>query len=149
MIEFNEIIKIYETNMDVVPVLKGISGKIKKGDCIAIMGASGSGKSTFLSILLGKTFVSAGEIMITFSNREKKTKIVLTDELNSNECKIIREKIAFVPQKIETVLFEESKVIEVMRIFNFPCSTKIIYFLIFLNLTMHIFHSLIMLTLPY
>ena len=38
-------------NFDKVPVLKGIDIDIHKGDVVCVIGASGSGKSTFLRCL--------------------------------------------------------------------------------------------------
>lgn len=43
-------------------VLRGIDLDVKQGDCIAILGASGSGKSTFLRCLNFMEIPSAGEI---------------------------------------------------------------------------------------
>lgn len=44
-------------------VLRGIDLDVNKGDCIAILGASGSGKSTFLRCLNFMEIPSAGEII--------------------------------------------------------------------------------------
>lgn len=41
----------YLTNGEEIPVLKGISLTIKKGEFVAIMGESGGGKTTFLNIV--------------------------------------------------------------------------------------------------
>ena len=45
-------------------VLKNINFKIQKGDCIAILGSNGSGKSTFLNIFSGLLKPSEGKIII-------------------------------------------------------------------------------------
>ena len=50
-IELINITKDYQIEDIVTPVLKGITLKVKKGDFIAITGASGSGKSTMLNII--------------------------------------------------------------------------------------------------
>ncbi|WP_373020275.1 ABC transporter ATP-binding protein [Thiomicrorhabdus sp.] len=51
LIEFRQIVKTYGTGMAQSTVLKGIDLKIQEGEFIAIMGHSGSGKSTSLNIL--------------------------------------------------------------------------------------------------
>ncbi|MEC7658844.1 MAG: ABC transporter ATP-binding protein, partial [Bacteroidota bacterium] len=51
MIEFRDIHKSYNLNTNPLHVLKGINLSVDKGELVAIMGASGSGKSTMLNIL--------------------------------------------------------------------------------------------------
>lgn len=61
-------------------VLSGVSGNVKSGQLMAIMGASGAGKSTFLDILAKKTKrgVVTGEILVNGRKmtREKFRRIV-------------------------------------------------------------------------
>lgn len=51
MIELIDIHKSYHTKYETLPVLKGINLKIDKGELVAIMGASGSGKTTMLNVM--------------------------------------------------------------------------------------------------
>jgi len=51
MIELQEITKTYGEGAVATPVLKGISLRIEKGEYIAIMGTSGTGKSTLMNVL--------------------------------------------------------------------------------------------------
>jgi len=51
MIEFQKIEKTYRSGAVVTPVLKSVSFHIKKGEYVAIMGPSGTGKSTLMNIL--------------------------------------------------------------------------------------------------
>ena len=51
MIELAQIEKTYTAGTVQTPVLKGISFKIEAGEYVAIMGASGTGKSTLMNIL--------------------------------------------------------------------------------------------------
>ncbi|WP_028486324.1 ABC transporter ATP-binding protein [Thiomicrorhabdus chilensis] len=51
LIEFRQIVKTYGTGLAQSTVLNGIDLKIQEGEFIAIMGHSGSGKSTALNIL--------------------------------------------------------------------------------------------------
>ena len=53
-IEINDISYTYPEAK--IPALLGLSVKIRKGEFVGIVGASGSGKSTFLKILSGLEF---------------------------------------------------------------------------------------------
>ena len=56
--------KSFRQGLDKVEVLKGVDLEVARGDFIAIMGASGSGKSTFLHLAAGLLTPDAGEIAI-------------------------------------------------------------------------------------
>ncbi len=51
IMELKDVWKIYRMGEVEVPALRGISVKIKKGDFVAIIGASGSGKSTMMNLI--------------------------------------------------------------------------------------------------
>ncbi|MBR4522994.1 MAG: ABC transporter ATP-binding protein [Kiritimatiellae bacterium] len=51
LIEIRDLYKIYAQSAEPVHALDGVSVSIDKGEFVAIMGASGSGKSTMLNIL--------------------------------------------------------------------------------------------------
>jgi ABC-type lipoprotein export system ATPase subunit len=51
LIELEDIYKTYHLGTMDVPVLKGVSLAIEQGEMVALMGASGSGKSTMMNIL--------------------------------------------------------------------------------------------------
>ena len=51
MIHLTDIHKSYNLNTNPLHVLKGINLSVAEGELVAIMGASGSGKSTMLNIL--------------------------------------------------------------------------------------------------
>lgn len=62
MIEVSNITKSYGNNENKNQVLKGISLQITKGDFTVILGASGSGKSTFLNVLSGLEHPDSGRV---------------------------------------------------------------------------------------
>lgn len=51
MIELIDIRKSYYTKYETLPVLKGVNLTVGRGEMVAIMGASGSGKTTMLNVM--------------------------------------------------------------------------------------------------
>lgn len=62
MIDVREVTKSYGNGENRFQVLKGISLKIEDGDFVVILGASGSGKSTFLNVISGLELPDSGTI---------------------------------------------------------------------------------------
>lgn len=62
MIDIRNITKFYGSGESRFQVLKGISLQIEDGDLVVILGASGSGKSTFLNIISGLERPDGGSI---------------------------------------------------------------------------------------
>ncbi|MBU0457567.1 MAG: ABC transporter ATP-binding protein [Nanoarchaeota archaeon] len=56
--------KIYQMGEVEVPALKGVSVQIKRGDFVAIIGASGSGKSTMLNLVGCLDIPTKGKIVL-------------------------------------------------------------------------------------
>jgi putative ABC transport system ATP-binding protein len=63
-IEIKDLKKIYSSEADRVEALKGITLEVEEGTFLGVMGQSGSGKSTFLSILGGLCHPSAGSVQV-------------------------------------------------------------------------------------
>jgi putative ABC transport system ATP-binding protein len=51
ILRLDNVSKIYQMGEVEVPALRGVSVEIRKGDFVAIMGASGSGKSTMMNLI--------------------------------------------------------------------------------------------------
>jgi len=62
ILEINNLYKNYQTKKEEISVLKDINLKIKKGDLVSLVGPSGVGKSTLLSIISGLEKPSFGNI---------------------------------------------------------------------------------------
>lgn len=62
MIEVRDIIKSYGSGESRFKVLQGISLEIKDGDFVVVLGASGSGKSTFLNVISGLERPDSGKV---------------------------------------------------------------------------------------
>lgn len=63
MIEVREITKTYGSGESSFQVLKGISLDIEDGEFVVILGASGSGKSTFLNVVSGLERPESGQVL--------------------------------------------------------------------------------------
>lgn len=91
-IEFNNVSFTYPNGEE--PVIKNISFKGEKGQVIAFIGSTGSGKSTLINLIPRFYDVTEGEIKIDGV------------DVRDYDLKYLREKIGFIPQK--TLLFTGS-----------------------------------------
>ena len=64
MIECDSLVKIYKTKDIEVLALQGLDLTVKRGELMAIIGNSGSGKSTIVKILTGITTATKGCIYL-------------------------------------------------------------------------------------
>ena len=60
-VEFKNVSFSYE---DDVPILKDVSFKVKKGECIAIVGPTGAGKTTIVNLLSRFYNVDSGQVLV-------------------------------------------------------------------------------------
>jgi putative ABC transport system ATP-binding protein len=90
LIRVEHLTKIYYLGEVQVPALKGADLTIQAGECVAIMGASGSGKSTFMNILGCLDRPTQGKYFL----EEKDVSGLSRDEL----AQIRNQKIGFVFQ---------------------------------------------------
>jgi putative ABC transport system ATP-binding protein len=51
LVEVRDVWRVYEAGGGPVPALRGVSLDVESGELVAVMGASGSGKSTFMNVL--------------------------------------------------------------------------------------------------
>ena len=65
LIETRNLVKKFGTGETEVEILKGIDLKIQRGEFVAIVGASGVGKSTLLRVLMGLAAPSHGAVTMT------------------------------------------------------------------------------------
>lgn len=68
MIQADNLVKIYKTKDIEVVALQGLDLNVEQGELMAIIGSSGSGKSTFLNMLGGLDRPSAGKLYVDSKN---------------------------------------------------------------------------------
>ena len=73
IIECENLVKIYKTKDNEVLALQGLELTIPRGEMMAIIGNSGSGKSTFLNMIGGLDRPSAGKLTVDGKNLFKLT----------------------------------------------------------------------------
>lgn len=98
MIEFKNVSKIYPNG---TTALKHINLHVKKGEFVFIVGASGSGKSTFLKLIMHEEVPSSGDLYIDGLN---------TSGLNKKEVPYLRRKMG--------IVFQDFRLIDKMNVFD-------------------------------
>jgi len=83
LIEVENVSRVYQVGDIEVPALAGVSLRIERGEFVAIMGASGSGKSTFMNILGCLDRLSSGRYLlegIDVSKHDKKALALIRNQ---------------------------------------------------------------------
>ena len=91
MIEIKNITKYYGKGESRFKALDSVSVNIREGEFVVILGASGSGKSTFLNVISGLETLDDGEVIYNDSHLEKMNEKELT--------KFRRDNVAFIFQQ--------------------------------------------------
>ena len=91
MIEIKNITKYYGKGESRFKALDSVSMNIREGEFVVILGASGSGKSTFLNVISGLETLDDGEVIYNDSHLEKMNEKELT--------KFRRDNVAFIFQQ--------------------------------------------------
>lgn len=79
MVKAESLVKIYKTKETEVLALQGLDMEVKKGELTALIGNSGSGKSTFLNMIGGIDRPSAGSLWVDGKNLFTMTEKQLAD----------------------------------------------------------------------
>src|SRR3989344_5565852 len=64
IIQLEDVKKLYKLDEVIVPALNGLSLNIKKGEFVAILGASGSGKSTAMNLIGSLDTPTQGKVLL-------------------------------------------------------------------------------------
>src|SRR3989344_6297690 len=95
VIELKEVKKIYQLDEVTVPALNGLSLKIKKGEFVAIMGASGSGKSTAMNLIGSLDTPTTGSVLLGGTD--------ISDAQESELAELRGKKIGFIFQTFNLI----------------------------------------------
>jgi len=95
VVELKDVYKIYKMGESEVHALFGVNLKIKKGEFVSIMGASGSGKSTMMHIIGALDLPSKGEVYI---NNQK-----LAEQTEDELAQIRGKSIGFIFQEFNLI----------------------------------------------
>lgn len=95
ILNIKDLKKIYGTGETQVKALDGIDLTVKRGEFVAIVGSSGSGKTTFLNMVGGLDVPTSGEIIVD----QKKIQKLSDDELTVFR----RRKIGFIFQQYNLI----------------------------------------------
>ena len=95
LIELKNVWKIYKMGEVEVPALRGIDMEVRRGEFLAIAGASGSGKSTMMNLVGCLDLASRGKIFLDGENIEEMTE--------SRLAQIRGRKIGFVFQQFNLI----------------------------------------------
>lgn len=98
MIEFKNVSKIYPNG---TTALKHINLHVKKGEFVFIVGASGSGKSTFLKLIMHEEVSSSGDLYIDGLN---------VASLSKKDVPFLRRKMG--------IVFQDFRLIDKMTVFD-------------------------------
>lgn len=117
LIQVKNLVKTYRTGDIEVRALRGVSVEINNGDFVAIMGASGSGKSTFMNILGCLDVPTSGEYLLDEVNVQELGKDQLAELRN--------KKIGFIFQSFN-ILSRTSAVenVELPLLYNRKINSK-------------------------
>lgn len=97
MIELKNLTKIYEVNKNhKTTALNNISLNVKEGELIVLKGASGSGKSTVLSLLASLSKPTSGEVIVD-NKRVSKLPDNFASEYRKNHIGFIFQKYNLIP----------------------------------------------------
>ncbi|MDZ8239531.1 MAG: amino acid ABC transporter ATP-binding protein [Nostoc sp. ChiQUE01a] len=96
-----------EKSFSSLKVLKGITGEIKRGEVVAVIGSSGCGKSTLLRCFNGLETIDNGRLIVNGINLSRPT-------VNYNQLRQLRTQVGMVFQQFN--LFPHLSVLENMTL---------------------------------
>ncbi|MCS7208042.1 MAG: ABC transporter ATP-binding protein [Fimbriimonadales bacterium] len=64
LVEAHDLCKSYRTSRGTVNALQGVSLQLREGEIVALLGANGAGKTTFVKCLLGLIYPDGGQVRL-------------------------------------------------------------------------------------
>ena len=118
IITVNNVNKTYHNGSMELQVLKNISFTVKEGEFLAIMGSSGSGKSTMMNILGCLDHEYNGEYILDGIDISKSTEDELS-EIRNKKIGFIFQSFNLLPRLTALFIHQYLKLIGIKRHWNF------------------------------
>ena len=115
LLELQDIYSNYKTENSLVEVIKGVNLKINSGENIAVVGKSGSGKTSLIMLIAGLEKVTSGKIIFEDQDISAYSEDELAD-LRKRKIGIVFQSFYLIPNY--TALENVSLVLEINKIEN-------------------------------
>ncbi|MCR5755051.1 MAG: ATP-binding cassette domain-containing protein [Acetatifactor sp.] len=114
ILELNNVSVSYKHGKERTTILKDINLKLKKGECLVVLGGSGCGKSTLLNTIAGLVKADSGEVIHNHLQETEPRVSMIFQNYGLFPWKTVRNNLVL-PLKLKRQKVDEEKIIEVAQ----------------------------------